>query len=117
MHHCQVRAQPSPLPQSAPGISPNERFVVDESGPCLDVLVDVAIHHRLIEEWEEVKVPPADEEAKASGNDAIPYEEAVAEIEQSARCATVFNSTTWLNRNQEEIANGNKTALLQQTSL
>lgn len=60
----------------------NERFVVDESGRRLSVLLDLEIYHKLLEELETLR---AYDEAKASGDEAIPFEQAVAEIEQSSR--------------------------------
>lgn len=66
-------------------IALNERFVVDESGRRLSVLLDLEIYHKLLEELEELDTLRAYDEAKASGDEAIPFEQAVAEIEQRAR--------------------------------
>lgn len=66
-------------------ISLKERFVVDESGRRLSVLLDLETYHKLLEELEELETLRAYDEAKASGDEAIPFEQAVAEIEQSAR--------------------------------
>lgn len=66
-------------------ISLKERFVVDESGRRLSVLLDLEIYHKLLEELEELETLRAYDEAKASGDEAIPFKQAVAEIEQRAR--------------------------------
>jgi len=66
-------------------ISIQERFVVDERGQRLSVLLDIATYRRLLEELEELESLRAYDAAKASGDEAIPFEQAVAEIEQNRR--------------------------------
>ncbi len=64
-------------------ISLQERFVVDERGQRLSVLLDIETYRRLLEELEELETLRAYDAAKASGDEAIPFEQAVAEIELS----------------------------------
>lgn len=66
-------------------IALQERFVVDESGRRVSVLLDIEAYHRLLEELEELEALRAYDAAKASGDEAIPFEQAVAEIEQNRR--------------------------------
>lgn len=64
-------------------ISLQERFVVDEHGRRVSVLLDIETYRKLLEELEELETLRAYDAAKASGDEAIPFEEAVAEIELS----------------------------------
>lgn len=66
-------------------ISLQERFVVDERGRRLSVLLDIETYRKLLEELEELETLRAYDAAKASGDEAIPFEEAVIEIEQNRR--------------------------------
>ncbi|MCI0696190.1 hypothetical protein L0337_29830 [candidate division KSB1 bacterium] len=66
-------------------ISLQERFVVDERGRRLSVLLDIETYRKLLEELEELETLRAYDAAKASGDEAIPFEETVAEIEQNHR--------------------------------
>lgn len=60
-----------------------ERYVVDEKGARISVLLDIADYRHLLEELEELESIRAYDAAKASGEKAIPFEEAVAEIERN----------------------------------
>jgi hypothetical protein len=60
----------------------NERYVVDENGNRVGVLLDISYHRKILEELEELDSIRAYDSAKASGDEAIPFEEAVKEIEQ-----------------------------------
>jgi hypothetical protein len=66
-------------------ISLQERFVVDERGRRVSVLLDIETYRKLLEELEELETLRAYDAAKASGDEAIPFEQAVAEIEQNRR--------------------------------
>jgi len=59
-----------------------ERYVVDEKGERLGVLLDIAEYGKLLEELEELESIRAFDAAKASSDEVIPFEQAVAEIEQ-----------------------------------
>jgi hypothetical protein len=59
-----------------------ERYVTDENGCRVGVLLDIADYQRLLEELEELACIRAYDAAKASGDEAIPLEQAIAEIER-----------------------------------
>jgi PHD/YefM family antitoxin component YafN of YafNO toxin-antitoxin module len=60
-----------------------ERFLVDEHGNQVGVLLEIAEYRRLLDELEELASIKAYDKAKASRDEAIPFEQAVSEIEQS----------------------------------
>jgi hypothetical protein len=60
-----------------------ERYIVDEEGNRIGIVLDIADYQRLLEELEELECIRAYDAAKASGDEAIPFEQAVAEIEQT----------------------------------
>lgn len=57
-----------------------ERYVVDENGSRVGVLLGVDDYRRLLEELESIRAYDA---AKASKDEVIPFEQAVAEIERA----------------------------------
>jgi hypothetical protein len=59
-----------------------ERFVVDEHGNRLAVLLDIAEYQKVLEQLEELESIRAYDSAKASGDEAVPFEQAVLEIER-----------------------------------
>jgi hypothetical protein len=59
-----------------------ERFLVDEHGNQVGVLLEIAEYRRILEELEELASIKAYDKAKASKDEAIPFEQAVSEIEQ-----------------------------------
>jgi hypothetical protein len=59
-----------------------ERFIVDENGRRIGVLLDIADYQRLLEELEELDAMRAYDAAKASGDEVLPLEQALAEIEK-----------------------------------
>lgn len=59
-----------------------ERYVVDEKGNRVGVLLDLEDYQKLLEELEELESIRAYDAAKSSGNKAIPFEQAVEEIEK-----------------------------------
>ncbi len=60
----------------------NEGFVVDENGARVGVILPIDEYRKLLEDLEELESIRAYDAAKSSGNDAIPFEEAVREIER-----------------------------------
>jgi len=60
-----------------------ERYIVDEHGNQVGVLLEIAEYRRLLEELEELSSIKAYDKAKASQDEIIPFEQAVSEIEQS----------------------------------
>jgi PHD/YefM family antitoxin component YafN of YafNO toxin-antitoxin module len=59
-----------------------ECYVVDENGNRIGVLLDLADYRKLLEELEELESIRAYDSAKASGDEVIPFEQAVDEIEK-----------------------------------
>ena len=68
------------------GVNPmtpfKERYVVDENGNRVSVLLDIADYHKLLEDLEELESIWAYDVAKTSDDEAIPFEQAVTEIER-----------------------------------
>ena len=63
-------------------LQPKERFIVDKNGQRLGVLLDIEDYQRLLEELEELEAIRAYDAAKASGDEVLPLEQALAEIEK-----------------------------------
>jgi PHD/YefM family antitoxin component YafN of YafNO toxin-antitoxin module len=63
-------------------ISLRERYVVDDKGNRVSVVLDISDYQRLLEEVEELESIRAYDAAKASKDEAIPFEQAVSEIEK-----------------------------------
>lgn len=63
-------------------LQPKERFIVDENGQRIGVLLDIEDYQRLLEELEELEAIRAYDAAKASGDEVLPLEQALAEIEK-----------------------------------
>jgi len=59
-----------------------ERYLVDDNGNRIGVVLDVKEYRRLLQDLEELESIRAYDVAKASGDEAIPFEQAVAEIER-----------------------------------
>ena len=59
-----------------------ERFLVDAEGNRVAVLLDIAEYEQMVEQLEELESIRAYDLAKASGDDAVPFEQAVREIER-----------------------------------
>ena len=60
-----------------------ERYIVDEKGDRIGVILNIADYQHLLEELEELECIRAYDAAKASDDEAIPFEQAIAEIEQA----------------------------------
>lgn len=61
---------------------PKHRFVVDDKGEKTAVILDIVEYKKLLEEAEELEAIRAYDAAKAAGDEAIPFEQAVTEIER-----------------------------------
>ncbi len=61
----------------------NERYVVDEGGQPVSVLLDISVYREMMEELEELAAIRAYDAAKVSGDQVIPFEQAIEEIEQA----------------------------------
>ena len=64
---------------------PKPRFVVDDRGEKTAVIIDIAEYKRLLDEAEELEAIRAYDAAKAAGGEAIPFEQAVTEIERNRK--------------------------------
>jgi len=58
-----------------------EKFVTDDSGKRVGVLLDIDDYRRLLEELEELDSIRAYDAAKASNETPIPFDQALREIE------------------------------------
>lgn len=65
--------------------SVSERYLTDEEGQRLGVVLDMTRYRELLEAMEELESIRAFDAAKASGEEPIPFEEAVADIEADRR--------------------------------
>ena len=60
----------------------NEKYVIDEKGERVGVLLSIDEYQRLLVELEELESIRAYDAAKASKDEAIPFDQATSEIEQ-----------------------------------
>lgn len=59
-----------------------ERWIVDENGHRTAVVIEIGEYNNMIEDLEELEDIRAFDEAKASGEQPIPIEQAIGEIER-----------------------------------
>jgi hypothetical protein len=59
-----------------------ERYIIDKKGNRTGVILDIKDYKRLLEEAEELESIRAYDAAKVSGDEFIPFEQAVREIEK-----------------------------------
>jgi hypothetical protein len=59
-----------------------EKYVVNEKGERVSVILDWEVYQTLLEELEELEAIRAYDAAKASGDDVIPFDQAMREIEK-----------------------------------
>ena len=64
---------------------PKPRFIVDDRGEKTAVILDLAEYKKLLEEAEELDAIRVYDAAKAAGDEAIPFEQAVSEIERDRK--------------------------------
>ena len=64
---------------------PNKTYIVDEKGNRVGVLLDMDEYRSLLEDLEELESIRAFDAAKASNDEAVPFEQAIREIEQKRR--------------------------------
>ena len=57
-----------------------ERYIVDENGARIAVLLDLEYYERLLDALEELESIHAYDAAKSSDDEAIPFEQAVREL-------------------------------------
>ena len=66
-------------------LSRKEQYLVDEKGNRVGVVLDIGDYQKILDELEELESIRAYDAAKSAGDEAIPFEEAVAEIERTRK--------------------------------
>lgn len=66
-------------------LSNTERYVVDQSGNRVSVVLDIADYKKLLEELEELEEIKAYDTAKKSGSEVIPFEDAISQIDKNRK--------------------------------
>ena len=62
-----------------------EHYIINEKGEKTKVVLDIGDYKKIIEELEELESIKAYDEAKASGEKSINFEEAVKDIKQNRK--------------------------------
>ncbi|HJQ26973.1 MAG TPA: hypothetical protein VKA60_24000 [Blastocatellia bacterium] len=62
-----------------------ERYVIDATGNRIAVLIDIEEYQRILEALEELESINAYDEAKASNDEVISFDQALSEIERENR--------------------------------
>lgn len=60
------------------------RYVIDEHGNRVEVVIQIEEYRRLLDALEDLESLRAYDAAKASDDEAIPFEQAIGEIERAA---------------------------------
>lgn len=63
------------------------QFITDDDGNRIGVLIGLDLYRRLLDAADEIDAIRAYDAAKASGGEAVPFEDAVREIERSRQRA------------------------------
>lgn len=63
----------------------SEEFIVNSKGKRTRVILDMAEYNQLLDALEELEAIRAFDAAKASGDEAIPFDQAIEEIERARR--------------------------------
>ena len=58
-----------------------EQYIIDENGQRVSVVLEIGAYQKLLEELEELESLRAYDQAKSKDDEAIPFEQAVEEIE------------------------------------
>ncbi len=61
------------------------QFVVNERGEKVAVVISIEEYEKILEELEDLEAIREYEEAKASGETAVPFDEAIARIERNRK--------------------------------
>jgi hypothetical protein len=69
-----------------------ERYIVDEKGNQTGVILDMNAHRKILEDLEELQSIRAYDAAKESGDEAIPFVQAIKEIKEVNYDKTVKES-------------------------
>ena len=59
-----------------------EQYIIDENGQRVSVVLEIGVYQKLLEELEELESIRAYDQAKLQDDEAIPFEQAVEEIER-----------------------------------
>jgi len=62
-----------------------KQFVVNEQGEKVAVVISIKEYEKLLEELEDLEAIREAEEARGSGETPVPFDEAIARIEQSRK--------------------------------
>jgi hypothetical protein len=63
-----------------------ERYLVDDNGDRIGVVLNIKDYHRLLEQLEELESIRAYDAAKASGDKVVPFEQAITGVESHSVC-------------------------------
>lgn len=63
----------------------SERYLTDSQGGRIAVVLDIEEYETLLDQLDELEAIRAYDEAKASGDERIPFEQAVREIEEGRK--------------------------------
>lgn len=66
-------------------MSLNEKYVTDEKGERVGVILSIEDYRKVLEELEELESIRAYDEAKSSKDETIPFERATGEIEKGRK--------------------------------
>ena len=66
-------------------ISVKEKYIVDENGERISVMLDMKEYEKMLRELEELESIRVYDAAKASGEPKIPFSQAVDEIEKERK--------------------------------
>ena len=66
-------------------LSVKEQYIIDENGQRVSVVLEIGAYQKLLEELEELESIRAYDQAKSRDDEAIPFEQAVEEIERVYR--------------------------------
>lgn len=65
--------------------SSKQEYIVDEKGNRISVLLDIENYRQMLKELEELESIRAYDAAKASKDEAIPFEQAIKDIERERK--------------------------------
>jgi hypothetical protein len=63
-----------------------ERYLVDDNGNRIGVVLNMKDYHRLLEQLEELESIRAYDAAKASGDEVVPFEKTITGVESHRVC-------------------------------
>ena len=64
---------------------PKERYLTDEKGKKIAVIIDLEDYHKILEDLEELESIRAFDTAKSSGEEIIPFDKVIDEIERKRK--------------------------------